>query len=177
MNGKFIDPARNDASESKNTMMDLWQESIRRGVQQRTTVTPKNLIEQQADLLRRVRSGEIECPTCAERQFVDQSNDQGVSFSTPKGMNAAMSMLTVISHENEHVANAKADAREQNDENVVNSSIAIEKSVCPMCGKTYVSGGSATTKTHAPSLLGNAMDRREDIERILSPLQTFHAKA
>jgi transposase-like protein len=169
----------NDVSESKNSMMDLWQESIRRNAQQRTTVTPKDIVGQKAELLRRIQSGEIECPTCEGRQFKDQSGDAGVSFSAPQGMNSALATLTVLSHEHEHVSHAKADARDKFDEAVVHTSVGTEKCVCPLCGRTYISGGFAKTQVNPNTSpeMDMLAKRREELERIISPFSTFNAKA
>ncbi len=47
-------------------------------------------------------------------------------------------------HEGEHVSNAYTKAA-QNNGTVVNASVSIHTSVCPECGRTYVSGGTTNT--------------------------------
>ena len=47
-------------------------------------------------------------------------------------------------HEGEHVSNAYTKAA-QNNGTVINASVSIHTSVCPECGRTYVSGGTTNT--------------------------------
>ena len=53
-------------------------------------------------------------------------------------------MGTVRAHEGEHVSNAYKKAAQGNGQ-VVNASVSIHTSVCPECGRTYVSGGTTST--------------------------------
>lgn len=89
-----------------------------------------------------------ECQTCASRRYQDGSNDPGVSFKSPTKMSPSQAAGAVISHEREHYSRESSDA-EENDREVVSNDIQIFTSVCPECGKTYVSGGETTTVTRA----------------------------
>lgn len=94
--------------------------------------------------------GVIECQTCANRTYVDGSNDPGVSFKTPTHLSPGEAAGAVASHEQEHVVNEQADAKAEGRE-VVSQSVQIFTSICPECGKTYVSGGVTKTTTAGPA--------------------------
>lgn len=51
-----------------------------------------------------------------------------------------------MAHEQEHVRNETAKASQENRE-VVSQSVTLQSSVCPECGKVYVSGGETRTVT------------------------------
>ncbi len=53
-------------------------------------------------------------------------------------------------HEGEHVSNAYTKAA-KNDGKVVSASVSIHTSVCPECGRTYVSGGTTSTRIKYPA--------------------------
>ena len=44
------------------------------------------------------------CQTCANRRYVDRSNDSSVSFQTPTKLAPGEAALAVMAHEQEHVA-------------------------------------------------------------------------
>jgi uncharacterized protein with PIN domain len=50
----------------------------------------------------------------------------------------------VRSHENEHVSNAYKSASD-NDGEVLSCSVSVKTSVCPECGRSYISGGKTNT--------------------------------
>jgi hypothetical protein len=89
------------------------------------------------------RSSPEDCQTCKERKYQDGS-DENVSFKSASHISPDSAAATVRSHENEHVSNAYKKASEKNGE-VVNASVSIHTSVCPECGRTYVSGGTTNT--------------------------------
>ncbi len=90
------------------------------------------------------QSGSGECQTCKNRKYQDGS-DEMVSFKSAAHIspNAAASM--VRAHEQEHVTNAFSDAATKNGK-VVSASVSLHTSVCPECGRTYVSGGTTSTQ-------------------------------
>ncbi len=88
--------------------------------------------------------GKEECKTCAGRKYVDGSNDLGVSFKSPRHISPEASASTVMAHENEHVRNRRADA-EAEGKKIVSQSVQIFTSICPECGRAYVSGGKTRT--------------------------------
>lgn len=85
-----------------------------------------------------------ECQTCKNRKYQDGS-DEMVSFKSAAHIspNAAASM--VRAHEQEHVTNAFTNASTKNGK-VLNASVTLHTSVCPECGRTYVSGGTTNTQ-------------------------------
>ena len=84
-----------------------------------------------------------ECQTCKNRKYQDGS-DEDVSFKAPSHIDPSAAASRVRSHEQEHVNNAYKKASEDNGK-VVSCNVSLRTSVCPECGRTYVSGG--TTKT------------------------------
>ena len=83
------------------------------------------------------------CETCANRKYQDGS-DEMVSFKSASHISPEAAATRVRVHEQEHVSNAYKKA-EQKDAKVVQASVAIHTSICPECGRTYVSGGTTTT--------------------------------
>lgn len=83
------------------------------------------------------------CETCANRKYQDGS-DEMVSFKSATHISPEAAATAVRAHEGEHVSNAY-DKAAKNDGEVLNASVAIHTSVCPECGRTYVSGGTTTT--------------------------------
>ena len=91
---------------------------------------------------------EGECQTCKERKYQDGSDDPGVSFKTPTNIAPEQAASAVRGHENEHVVREQAEARREN-RKVVSQSVTYHTSICPECGKAYVSGGTTRTVTKA----------------------------
>lgn len=91
-----------------------------------------------------VRTGKIECETCASRKYQDGS-DEMVSFKSPSHISPESAASAVMAHEQEHVGNAYKKAS-NNDGKVVQASVRIKTSICPECGRSYVSGGETTTQ-------------------------------
>lgn len=92
-----------------------------------------------------VRSGKLECETCANRKYQDGSNEM-VSFKSPTHISPQAAGAAVRAHEQEHVANAYNKAAKHGNAQVINASVSIQTSVCPECGRTYVSGGTTSTQ-------------------------------
>lgn len=84
-----------------------------------------------------------ECQTCKNRKYQDGSNEN-VSFKSPTHVSPNAAASAVRAHEGEHVSNAYSKAA-QNNGKVINASVTIHTSVCPECGRTYVSGGTTDT--------------------------------
>ena len=91
------------------------------------------------------KSSPAECETCKQRKYVDGSNEENVSFKAPAHVSPGAAGAAVRAHEEEHVANAYKEAAKK-DAKVLQASVAIFTSICPECGRTYVSGGETTTK-------------------------------
>ncbi|MDE7326330.1 MAG: hypothetical protein K2N63_08655 [Lachnospiraceae bacterium] len=89
------------------------------------------------------KSSPEECQTCKERKYQDGS-DENVSFKSAAHISPDAAAAAVRAHEGEHVSNAYKEAAEKGGE-VVNASVTIHTSICPECGRTYVSGGTTST--------------------------------
>jgi len=89
------------------------------------------------------RSSPEDCETCANRKYQDGS-DENVSFKTASHISPESAGSRVRAHEGEHVSNAYKKAA-QKDGKVLNASVSIHTSICPECGRTYVSGGVTNT--------------------------------
>jgi hypothetical protein len=81
-----------------------------------------------------------ECQTCKNRKYVDVSDDPSVSFQSPAHIGPGQAASSVMSHEHEHVSHEQARADKEG-RKVVSQTVSISMSVCPECGRTYVSGG------------------------------------
>lgn len=90
-----------------------------------------------------------ECQTCKSRKYQDGSNEN-VSFKAAAHISPEAAAGAVRAHEGEHVSNAYTSAAQKNGK-VLQASVSIHTSVCPECGKTYVSGGTTSTKIKYPS--------------------------
>ena len=93
---------------------------------------------------------DAECKTCAERKYQDGSDDPGVSFKTAAHISPDQAAAKVRSHEYEHVVREQAKA-EREDREVVSQSVQLHTSICPECGRSYVSGGVTNTVTKGTS--------------------------
>ena len=85
-----------------------------------------------------------ECETCKQRKYQDGSNEN-VSFKSAQHISPTAAGSRVRAHEQEHVSNAYTKAA-QDGGKVLQASVAIHTAVCPECGRTYISGGTTTTK-------------------------------
>lgn len=85
-----------------------------------------------------------ECETCANRTYVDGSNESDVSFKTPGHISPEASAAVVSAHEYEHVRNALQEDKRP-DAELVSVSVSLKTAVCPECGTTYVAGGKTRT--------------------------------
>jgi len=101
------------------------------------------------------RLGIIECETCANRTYVDGSDDPGVSFKSPGKIDPKVSASVVMSHELEHVSNEQAAATAEGRE-VISQSVSLHTSICPECGVSYVAGGKTRTVTEGKSEYGGS---------------------
>lgn len=90
------------------------------------------------------RSGAVECQECANRKYVDGSNEGDVSFKAPGHISPQSSAATVMAHEQEHVANAYESASKNNGQ-VLRATVTLDHAICSECGRSYVSGGTTGT--------------------------------
>jgi len=98
----------------------------------------------QTDKISGQKSNPAECETCKRRKYQDGSNEM-VSFKAAGHIDPDNAASVVMSHEQEHVANAYQKADTGNGE-VVRASVRLKTSVCPECGRTYISGGETNTQ-------------------------------
>lgn len=85
-----------------------------------------------------------ECQTCKARKYQDGS-DEMVSFKAAAHISPQAAGSRVRAHEQEHVSNAYKKAY-QGEGKVLLASVRIQTSICPECGRSYVSGGTTATK-------------------------------
>lgn len=90
-----------------------------------------------------------ECQTCKNRKYADGS-DENVSYKSAAHIAPGAAGNAVRAHEGEHVSNAYTKAS-QNNGKVISASVSIHTSVCPECGRTYVSGGTTNTMIKYPN--------------------------
>lgn len=90
------------------------------------------------------KSSPAECETCSSRKYQDGS-DENVSFKSAQHISPSAAATAVRAHEQEHVSNAYTKAAQKNGR-VLSANVAIRTSVCPECGRSYVSGGTTTTQ-------------------------------
>ena len=90
------------------------------------------------------KSSPAECETCKNRKYQDGS-DEMVSYKAPTHISPEAAASSVRSHEQEHVNNAYTDAA-QNNGKVISCNVSIKTSICPECGRSYVSGGTTSTQ-------------------------------
>ena len=91
------------------------------------------------------KSSPQDCETYKHRKYIDGSNEADVSFKAAAHISPESSGSRVMAHEREHVANAYQKAS-QNNGKVISAVVALHTAVCPECGRTYVEGGTTTTK-------------------------------
>lgn len=91
-----------------------------------------------------------ECQTCKNRKYQDGSNEADVSFKAAAHISPEAAGAAVRAHEGMHVSNAYEKAAKGNGK-VVQASVSIHTAVCPECGRTYVSGGTTSTKISYPN--------------------------
>ncbi len=99
--------------------------------------------------VREISKDKERCQTCAKRKYQDGSNEN-VSFKSAAHISPEAAGSAVRAHEGEHVSNAYTKAA-QKDGKVISASVSIHTSVCPECGKTYVSGGTTSTRIKYPA--------------------------
>lgn len=90
------------------------------------------------------KSSPAECETCRNRKYQDGS-DEMVSFKSAAHISPQASAARVRAHEQEHVSNAFKDAAKKNGK-VLAANVSLKTSICPECGRSYVSGGTTATK-------------------------------
>ncbi len=122
------------------------------------------------------QTGKIECQTCKNRKYQDGSDDPGVSFKTAAHIDPGNASAAVMSHEQEHVKNESAKAVAEK-KDVVSQSVSLESSICPECGRVYISGGKTLTVTRSKNNEKNSVAEFYDRARQASGGHTLSIKA
>lgn len=86
-----------------------------------------------------------ECETCKNRKYQDGSDEANVSFKAAAHISPESAGALVRAHEQQHVSNAYKKAA-MNNGKVMQASVTIHTSICPECGRSYVSGGTTATQ-------------------------------
>lgn len=94
------------------------------------------------------KSSPAECETCKNRKYQDGS-DEMVSYKAPTNISPESSGAKVMAHEQEHVSNAYSKAAAAGGK-VLQASVSLKMGVCPECGRSFVAGGTTTTKISYP---------------------------
>jgi hypothetical protein len=103
-----------------------------------------------SDARKALKSGAVECQTCKNRAYRDDSDDSSVSFQVATRIAPGAAEGLVRAHEQEHVSHEQIRAKESGGE-VVSQNVAIHYRICPECGKSYCAGGTTTTTTRSDS--------------------------
>ena len=92
-----------------------------------------------------IKNPNEECETCENRKYQDGSNEHNVSFKAATHISPNAAASAVRAHEGQHVSNAYKKAAQDNGK-VLRASVTIHTSICPECGRSYVSGGTTNTQ-------------------------------
>ena len=114
------------AAGGYNTFYPVYNSTPVSPVSQSPAVRRGSEVPEEAKQGQKVGKGE--CQTCKNRKYVDGSNENNVSFKTPGHIDPGTSA---------------AEGSKENKQ-LVSVSVSLQTSVCPECGRVYVSGG----KTH-----------------------------
>lgn len=68
-----------------------------------------------------------------------------VSFKSAAHISPEASATRVRAHEQEHVSNAFTKAAQKGGK-VLAANVTLKTAICPECGRSYVAGGTTTTK-------------------------------
>ena len=74
------------------------------------------------------RSGQVECETCANREYKDGSDEVNVSFKSAAHIAPSAAATKVMAHEQEHVSNANRKAASKDGE-VLNATVTLKMAV------------------------------------------------
>ena len=135
----YISPYATTAAGNANTMPNAMQQA--------NHVNPSSdvsKIGQDAGKKVDKTDPNYQCQTCENRKYQDGSNEHDVSFKAATKVAPEAAASAVRSHEQMHVNNAYQKA-EQDNGKVISANVTIHTSICPECGKTYVSGGTTRT--------------------------------
>ena len=141
-----LEDKKKEAAGIENPIKDPIKETIENAKE-----SPASKAEEKSDPNEKAkkRAGLEDCETCKSRKYQDGS-DENVSFKSASHISPAAAGAAVRGHEAEHVANAY-DKAKQDGGKVLQASVSIHTSICPECGRTYVSGGTTHTQIKYPN--------------------------
>ena len=117
------------------------------------------------------RVNKAECKTCKERKYQDKS-DENVSFKSAQHMSPTAAGSRVRAHEQEHVSNAYSKASKDGGK-VLQASVSIHTAICPECGRTYISGGTTSTRIAYPNEKNPYQSGRKSSDRLATEGMNF----
>ncbi|MCR4792774.1 MAG: hypothetical protein K5871_08485 [Lachnospiraceae bacterium] len=117
------------------------------------------------------RVNKAECKTCKERKYKDGS-DENVSFKSAQHISPTEAGSRVRAHEQEHVSNAYSKASKDGGK-VLQASVAIHTAICPECGRTYISGGTTSTRIQYPNEKNPYQAGRKNSDRLATEGMNF----
>lgn len=109
------------------------------------------------------KTSSAECQTCKERKYQDGS-DEMVSFKSAAHISPESSASRVRAHEQEHVSNAYKKASKDGGK-VLAATVSLRSAVCPECGRSYIAGGTTTTKIKYPNESNPYQQNRKSADR------------
>ena len=133
--------SNNNYYNQYNTLQTAQAASSISMAQQQSALSPASTGT--PDVKNKQKIGTEGCQTCKARTYKDQSSDASVSFQTPTHVSPDMAASAVAAHEQEHVQNNAQQAQREGMK--ATSFVQISTSICPECGRIYVSGGTTTT--------------------------------
>jgi hypothetical protein len=117
------------------------------------------------------RVNKAECQTCKERKYQDGS-DENVSFKSAQHISPSEAGNRVRAHEGEHVSNAYSKAAEKGGK-VLQASVSIHTAICPECGRSYISGGTTSTRIKYPNEKNPYQAGRKSADRLATEGMNF----
>ncbi len=131
--------------KDRNAAFDMMKAGSSRSADKVNGYNPFEEEKSDARIRMEKQLGIEKCETCENRKYVDGSNEGDVSFKTPGHIDPSQAAAVVSAHEHQHVANAIQEGNKP-DAELVSVSVALKTSICPECGRTYVSGGVTHTQ-------------------------------
>ena len=117
------------------------------------------------------RVNKAECQACKQRKYQDGS-DENVSFKSAQHISPSEAGTRVRAHEQEHVSNAYSKASEKGGK-VLQASVSIHTAICPECGRSYISGGTTSTRIKYPNENNPYQAGRKSADRLATEGMNF----
>lgn len=156
----------NDASP-RELLQSLSENDPRRKMLEAMGVEDLSDKDEQGDKNKKpgYESSPAECKTCQSRTYKDGSNEMNVSFKNAAHIAPQAAASVVRSHEAQHVSNAFSKATQAGGK-VITASVTIHTSICPECGRQFVSGGTTNTQIKYPNAANPYQQSRRSADSI-----------